>query len=300
MAKPICDGFSYTTAPGLPLGPLVELCETVKLYCDVDNDGLTIYRVPEVPKGMLRIEQKPNFISFAFSGKCVRHFIDSGYFEQLLILISEEPIRITKIHLALDRPIEPSSVIERLRIVHPRTCSLLRKPIKTRSLLEHNPWYRSDDPFSCKETGTWYAGHARVNSAAVYDKRLEVYAKEGVLMEGPLTRFEARAVKTIPLSLRDVYHTEPLFYHLMSPSILDKPDHVEAWEPPPEGSTGWVLDRSGMREITDYEKLLARVESSPDLERIIRQATKISTHGKDILLRQISDRYDSVQNREAG
>ena len=133
-------------------------------------------------------------------------------------------------------------------------------------------------------TGTVYFGayKARVRSK-LYDKRQQMLQVKGVEVRDTL-RHEQTVKGEMGLSLHDVASPKSLFYHFYPNNLLSKA-LCPPWSPS-EG--GYSLER---RTILPAMRLKTRVQSSLEVDALLKLARLSGEHGIDYLCRLIRDRY---------
>jgi len=136
-----------------------------------------------------------------------------------------------------------------------------------------------------RDTGSIMFGNRKTmqTSAIMYDRHHDALEK-GKPDPGMLLRTEVRT--GIPgMTLRDVLHPAPLFYHFAAPGLIAKPDDVPQWEP---HGGGYSLNRP---QVDAQDKLRRQVERSTDLGAMYRLVDELPGEGLDVLVRLVRNRY---------
>ena len=159
----------------------------------------------------------------SISGTSLAVFRSYGLFSELLRCISQHPYKVTRLDAALDFAVDAAPIVSRLWAVY--QSSELRLNLWN-TLASHSYF---GTRFDGAITGTFYAGNRRVNkiTARVYDKQHEVYerTKQDI---GFRIRYEL-TVKTDQVNLRDVDEPAAVFWHYMSPALLQPDSDVPVW-----------------------------------------------------------------------
>lgn len=222
------------------------------------------------------------FDRISASGRVLHHFRALGIFRDYLAMLSDHPHNITRLDLALDRPVEPADVLPGLYERYKGGYAFGRKAVPT-------AWTKKPG-LDGRDSGCLFLGHKSKHKvcAAIYDKALEAYEERGEVMASCL-RYEFRFAREAGPSLRDAAHPEPLFYHVASPDFLPRPSWVPDWSP---GAEPW---RSGPRsERLPAEKAEALVESCVDLAALGRYAAQIGPEGVPWVLKLIRKKLEQA------
>jgi hypothetical protein len=179
-----------------------------------------------------------------------------------LSALSEAPHNVTRLDAAHDVLLDSPPIIAKLRKRFPRECSLSRKALRTKSILETRP--------DGKESGTWYVGHQSKGriTAKVYDKQLQMLSKFGVELP-PTTRYELTFKKDVGMTLRDAAEPARLFWSHASPVLLKRPVSLPEWVSGWGGGWNYVKP-----EIALAGLLKSRIESSAELRSILALADR--------------------------
>ena len=196
-----------------------------------------------------------------------------------LMVFGSRPHRVTRLDVTLDLPFDTPPILTQLyESAKKGDLHLTRKTVDRRNvtLFIEPSLYGGDD------TGTIYLGAKTAEvRLKVYDKRQEVLKHTGNDLGHVQTRYECTVTNKMGPSLRDVAEPAPIFYHYMSPDILTKPIAVGAWS---SYEGGYDLPK---RSALPYQTLKRRIESSPELARLVKIANECGPSGLDILIFQI-------------
>lgn len=257
----ICDWLDITYAPNdTPERAVIVVIQSAMAEC-LSNDGPagSVWRLND---GILKIDYRQTFARFSASGAFLEGLRVAGVYMDYLSALSESPHTVTRLDAAHDVLQDAAPIIARLRKRYPSECSLTRKALRTKSILQT----RADG----KESGTWYVGHrskGRV-TARVYDKQLELLERRGVEVP-PMTRYELTLRKDIGVTLRDAAEPDRVFWHYASPVLLKRPEGVPEWQTGWGG--GWSYERP---EVALAGVLKARIASSAELQAILELADR--------------------------
>ena len=257
----ISDWLDVTYAPNdTPERAVIVAIQSAMAEC-LSDDGPagSVWRLND---GILKIEYKRNYARFSASGAFLEGLRVAGVYMDFLSALSESPHTVTRLDVAHDVLQDAAPIIARLRKRYPSECSLTRKALRTKSILQT----RADG----KESGTWYVGHrskGRV-TARVYDKQLELLERRGLEVP-PMTRYELTLRKDIGVTLRDAAEPDRVFWHYASPVLLKRPEGVPEWV------SGWGGGWSYKREDTPLAGILKqRIESSAELQALAALAVR--------------------------
>lgn len=283
----ICDWLDITYAPdSTPESAVLDVLQLAGAECISTKDSSSSWRVGT---GVFKLEYGSGHHRYSASGAVLEALRSQGRYMDYLSALSEAPHRVTRLDAAYDVMADTAPIIAKLRKRYPRECSLSRKALRTKSILET----RSDG----KESGTWYVGHrskARV-TARVYDKQLEMLERSATEIP-PRTRYELTFKKDIGVTLRDAAEPERVFWHYASPVLLKRPQNVSEW------SSGWG-------GAWHYEKpevalgglLKSRIESSSELRAILALADRADCmEWCSQLLARLVESYQREHEPEAG
>lgn len=207
------------------------------------------------------------------------HLRRAGRFLEFLSVLAESPHKVSRLDAALDVATDYPEVRRSLHERYPRMrVPLSRKETGATELTEA----RADGEI----TGTYYVGRRGKTRSLVrvYDKAHEAEVKRGDILP-PTTRFEVEVGRLFGATLRDAADPAPLFFHVISPSILPRPDSVSTWEH--RDFTGWSYRA---QELTAYETLSRFIDRSPDLDAMRRMADQLGPHGSASLLALLTRR----------
>lgn len=275
----ICDWLDVTYAPdNTPERAVLDVLQLAGAECIVTSEKGSSWRVGD---GVFKLEYARTHHRYSASGAVLEKLREAGVYMDYLSALSEAPVTVTRLDAAHDVLSDAPPILAKLRKRFPRECSLSRKAVRTKFILE----VREDG----KETGTWYVGHrskARV-TARVYDKQNQMLERHGVLLP-PMTRYELTFKKDIGATLRDAAEPESLFWHYASPVLLKRPENVPEW------SSGWAVGWHYERpEIALGELLKSRIGASGELQAILALADRADCMEwcGQLILRMIAD-YD--------
>lgn len=145
-----------------------------------------------------------------------------------------------------------------------------------------------------KESGTVYLnpGAGGRTGARVYDKAKQMLEMFGIsYLQPELLRVEVIARKSYA-TLHDVINPDALFFHLASPDLLPKPDHVPAWVR--AELNPMALQRLNTK--TDWQRVTDTIEASSDLRRLSVLLSGGSPAMLDLALSRIRAKLLSSQN----
>lgn len=278
----ICDYLDVTYAPNdTPERAVIVAIQSGMAECIAEHGGAgSVWRLNG---GTLKIEYRQAFARFSASGSFIEGLRIAGVFPDYLSALSESPHRVTRLDAAHDVLCDAAPIIAKLRKRFPRECSLSRKALKTKTILQT----RADG----KESGTWYVGHrskGRV-TARVYDKQLEMMDRRQTEIP-PMTRYELTFKKDIGVTLRDAAEPERVFWHYASPVLLRRPQNVPEWSSGWGG--GWNYERP---DVALAGVLKGRVQSSAELQSLIQMADKADC--LDWLIELITRQIQSYEPR---
>jgi hypothetical protein len=273
-----CDWLDVTYSPeSSPISDVHLFLDT--LLCPVrysDNEQTII----DVGNGVLVMQLKKRFHRFSASGAALAHLRKLLEFEPFLSILASCPHKVTRLDAALDIPIDAPKILRFLESKFPKDeVNLQRKSLRVTRMYSA----RASDG---SQTGTWYAGHrssARV-TARVYDKQAESLDKRGEVIL-PLTRVELTFRKDHGCTLRDAAMPYSLFHSFAAPLLQNPPSDVPEWVP---NGDPWVSPP--VRPKLPYELFKRRLETSPELDRLIELASGFGESGEALILRAFSDR----------
>lgn len=261
------------------------------VHRQVENDSKSIVTTwHTASRGVIKTTRNKNWKKISLGGSALETIRELGVTNEMLTLLSDAPYQITRVDLAYDIAEDAPAHVESLIKKYPKACRLLRKHVATKRYLET----REDG----ETTGTFYVGGRKTGgvTARVYDKQrqmLDVFHEK----IPPRVRYEITVKKSLPVTLNDVANPESLFWHVASPSLLTRPAHVHNWKPADPDDIGWIMK---MPDLLPYKIMQTRVETSPELERLIQLADELGSDGRGYLVDMISKRLqvkrgDSVQ-----
>lgn len=247
-----------------------QLCPV--LYADAEQTRI------RVGAGVVAISFKRQCWRVSFSGAALHFLRVSGELEMCLSVLALSPHKVTRLDVAVDLATDAPGFLRALEARYPDDrINLQRKAIKV------TRFYSARDSDG-QQTGTWYAGHrssARV-TARVYDKQAEALDKRGETLP-PTTRIELTFRKDHGCTLRDVAMPASLFYQYASPALLSAPPGLPEWV---SHASGWESPQKA--PPLDFEVFCRRVETSPELARLIELANEIGPQGRAMLIRRFT------------
>lgn len=286
------------TLPGM--SPHGVFCDTFAATCNPDNSFLPdlkgmlldwAWHPQDMGHGkiMLTYPSAPTMNPTIFLATNYKNRVDRAYFGgaalqvlrgtqllgTILGIIGTVAHNVTRIDTALDVPLgTPDDIRRRLLAIHRKG---IARRIHLGSQGEVDPGkvdhYKSYRPWEGICTGSVLIGKRNDRySAIVYDKRLELFNRKGILHasgigqvpvgEGnEVLRYEMRTSEGF---LRDVWDPAPLFFKIASPDLLECPSDVPAWSPvdmPP-------LNLTPPMERNALDKMEMLLDNSPDLHRL--------------------------------
>jgi len=258
--QPILDAAQFSGAPG--------------------GDTLLLARSPGA--GICRVARSGDVCVVSASGAALTDLRNAGQFADYLSALGSVPHRVTTLHATLDVHTDASPVV--LALYERGIAGHVALSRKRLGIADVNMYvYRRADGL---DSGGVYLGGQRAQvRACVYDKQLERVSK-GCADPGPLTRYEMRIKGKIGPTLRDAWEPERIFYHVASPDILVAPEGVPAWT---ATDGGYYLPPR--KEFLPAELMAMKLESSPDVKRLLALADECGPRGFDMLverLRQLS------------
>lgn len=287
LSEPFVDYLNISS----PKDNLESILRAIRPYFDVCG-------MSEVTEGLFRMSDgsgtakvftRANVAVFGCSGAFLQKLRDVGLYNRYLAEFVEFEHRISMMHVTCDYSVDSPKVLKRLsKIAFSGDVSLTRKSIAK----QHVNFVQSLNPDGAI-TGTVYLGN-RANSdvwAKVYDKRAEVFARQG--LDGPeRIRVEIAVQSDVGASLRDASVPKDLFYHFAGRSLVSVPDGVLPWHPHGDG-----FELLPKQDLTVHERLRNIADFSLDIERMYSIAS--SEYGSDAVeevLRIIRRRFERMVN----
>lgn len=276
-----CDHLSVTYSPdNVPVDDAVRFLLGVGVMpARSDAEVRRVYRCEG--DGTAVIEQRSTWAKVSASGRMLWYLRSRGALMEYLSLLADSPHSVSRLDAALDVGVDYPVIRRRLRRRFPSMrVRLNRKAVDVTELIESRP--------DGAVTGTYYVGQRGKTRSLVrvYDKAFEAEKKRSEILP-PTTRYEVEVGRKFGATLRDAAEPAPLFFHVISPSILPRPDGVAAWEPGDLG--GWSFKRP---ELTHYEALARFIDRSPDLEAMRRMADQLGPYGSESLLALLTRRLN--------
>ena len=268
-----CDWLDVTTPPDREhdlravLGPIFCGAGGSKLHDDLYDLG----------GGKVKIGLMRGTFRVSVSGTCVQILRTQGLWESFLAELGDGPDRVTRLDAAVDLDLDGADSIEALQAAYPRgEVRLSQRPIRVSELLSTRP--------DGRKTGTWYVGHrsAAEITCRVYDKAHQVHETQSLEIP-PRTRAELTVRRGC--TLRDAFQPERVFWHYMSPAVLERPEGVPEWSS--GWAEGWTMERV---ELLPAQRLKRLIERSPDLAAIIELSDAVGPMGRSMAMRLIEQR----------
>lgn len=255
-----CDWLDVTYAPDdTPEFSVFAVIQSASAECRTTDGSGSLWFLNH---GVLKIEYRRNHARFSASGAFLDGLRMAGVYMDYLSALADSPHTLTRLDAAHDVARDAPPILKALIKRYPRECSLTRKPLRTKRILETR-----DDGL---ESGTWYAGHMQQGmiTAKVYDKQLERQSK-GDWLPQPLTRYEITFRRAVGCTLRDAAEPERLFWQYAKPLLLKRPAGVPEWV------SGWGGGWAYKRDDTPLAGILKqRIESSAELQALAALAVR--------------------------
>lgn len=279
--KPFADFIGVTVPAGEWSdlhAELVPELEGLGMSMEVDSEGVKLWRSGGDGYGTVQEKRIGQVWAIGVSGTVCAGLRAARRMHAFLAAVASRPHRVTRLDASLDLPEDAAPVIARIAAAGRRgQLSLTRKAIAPQTVETHLG-LRVDGV----ESGTVYCGSKSAEARmVVYDKRHERISRK-LPDIGHLTRYECRLRGGLGISLRDCADPEPVFWHHVAPDFLPRPDGVASWSP---GAVGFVLDRSA--PPTPYARMLALLDQSADVRRLLTLADQVGPYGLRTLLARI-------------
>lgn len=286
MSDVICDFLSVTVPrerwsevrEGI-VGPLDAVGASVDY--DEGEDG-ALWRVGD---GTVKAKRYGPVVSLGASGAVLAGLRALGAFGAYLSAIGAVPHKVTRLDAAHDVSEDTPPVLDRLvaKAASDAGLSLTRKRVLSRHVTRLVA--RREDG---QDTGTCYIGSRNAEvRAAIYDKREERLGR-GLADVGPLTRYELRLKSGVGATLHDAMDPEALFWHYMSPGVLDRPEGVREWVSNAEGFAVEWGDKPLPAAL-----LVRRVQASADIADVVARARGLGPRGFDFLVGELRKLHDA-------
>jgi len=282
--RPFCDWLSASS----PLESTVAYLDALQpvldaggfSYEDIDPDDKRprLYRCAS--GGSVRLFPRHGVVVVSASGQAASHLRNQGLWGEYLLALSSRPHRVTTLHATVEVATDAVPLIGRLvRRAHAGKICFCRKAVAPSSVTQI-----LSPGIDGRVTGTLYLGSSQADvRGVVYDKRQERIAK-GCADPGPLLRYEMRLKSGCGVTLRDAYDPTAVFFHYASPTLFARPRSVQDWISHAEGFT--LPDRT---TFTPVELMVRKLESSPDVARLVELAVESGPYGDDVLLGRLRD-----------
>lgn len=278
MPSPFADFIGVTVPAEEWLALHSELApefEGLGMTLERDDERVKLWRSGGDGWGTVKEELRGRVWAIGISGTVCAGLRVARRMSSLLASIGSRPHRVTRLDAALDQKEDAAPVVARIAAAGRRgELKLTRKGIDPRTVETHLG-LRCD----AVESGTVYCGSRHADARmVVYDKRHERMSRK-LPDIGDLTRYELRLRGGLGLSLRDCVEPAPVFWHHVAPDFLQRPDGVPAWVP---GGQGFELAR--LEPPTPFARMLALLDQSPDVRRLLSLADQVGPYGLRTLL----------------
>lgn len=257
---------------------LVPELEGLGMSLEVDSDQVKLWRTGGDGYGTVQEKRIGQVWAIGVSGTVCAGLRVARRMQSFLAAVGSRPHRVTRLDASLDLPIDAAPVVARIAAAGRRgELALTRKAIAPNTVETHLG-LRVDGV----ESGTVYCGSKSAEARmVVYDKRHERLSRK-LPDAGDLTRFECRLRGGLGITLRDCAEPASVFWHHVAPDFLPRPDGVVAWAP---GAEGFVLDK--LEPPTPYARMLAVLDQSSDVRRLLTLADQVGPYGLRTLLARI-------------
>lgn len=279
--EPFADFIGVT----VPLGEWADLhselvpeFEGLGMSLEVDTDGLKLWRAGGDGWGTVQEKRVGQVWAIGVSGTVCAGLRAARRMQSFLAAVAARPHRVTRLDASLDLPVDAAPIVADVAARGRRgELALTRKSIPARTVETHLG-LRVDGV----ESGTVYCGSKLAEARmVVYDKRHERISRR-LPDIGDMVRYECRLRGGLGITLRDCAVPGPVFYHHASPDFLPAPDGVESWAP---GAVGFVLDK--LEPPTPFARMLALLDQSPDVRRLLSLADQVGPYGLRSLLTRL-------------
>lgn len=279
---PFCDWLDVTFSP--EAFSFEEFCSgMVDIYpylSEIKTKDETVHLF-SLTTGTLQVSFKKTFIRLSLSGGALLALRAADAFLPLLGWMSDWPHRVTRIDVSMDSAKSGSHVVADLWNRYKDGVSIGQRPLQTSTITAVDDRKRT--------TGTFYAGYKSkaTRTFKVYDKRWEAFCKTGAAL-ADRTRYEftmrgGKSKTNAQPSLKDAAMPLALFWDMAS-SILKAPSGVPVWED--TSMTPWTYERP--EGLTVWQKLVALLETSPDIARAYKYADELGDPGLQLVIRAIT------------
>lgn len=281
---PFCDYLNVSFPQDVGLATFAQLGDVLDaaLFDRVrDASGTFLYRSGS---GTVKCTRRGHVAIVGSSGTALRTLRDSNLYGDFLGTLALGSHRVTRLDCTVDIPVDAAPIVEALmRKGRCGRVALSRKAVAIEDVYTHLGLDRRG-----VLTGSVYFGaHTAEVRGLVYDKRHQLECKMGADI-GPCTRYEIRVSGKFGPTLHDAYAPARLFWHFASPDLLRGPDGVQPWV---SHSEGFVMPPS--HELTPAQLMQRKLESSPDVARLLALAKQIGPYGMDLLCQRLRRLADS-------
>lgn len=283
-----CDALGVTVPldewESLP-GDLTDSLNGAGLQLQHRDDRSELWATPG-DTGVVRLQRqaRAGVVSLYASGIALAALRQARVYASFLHVLASRPHRVTRLDASADVACDaPPVIADVLAKGRCGTVALTRKTVRPEDV-DHWSKLRPDG----RESGTVYLGSASAEvRAAVYDKRLERYAKTSAEWDDlpERVRYELRVRNGLP-TLGDAYLPASLFFQHMSPSLVPQPAEL----PQRYDGFGFEIDRP--EPALPASRLKSRTETSADLGAICVLAARDGAGGLPFLLSLVRARYE--------
>lgn len=278
--EPFADFIGFTVPrddAGELLAELSAEFEGLGMSIERDDERVRLWRAGE-STGTVRGELRGQVYAVGISGAVCAGLRVARRMQAVLAAVGSRPHRVTRLDASLDVPVDAAPVVARVAAAGRRgELALTRKRIPPNTVETHLG-LRADGV----ESGTVYCGSKQADARmVVYDKQHE-RASRKLPDTGPLTRYEVRLRSGLGISLRDCAEPAPVFWHHAAPDFLPRPPGISDWVPAGEG---FALDK--LDPPTPYQRMLALLDQSPDVRRLLSLADQVGPYGLRVLLKRL-------------
>jgi len=256
------DYLSLTYPPGVISSRMID--DYIYHLYDIGGESKSSFdqkkKVYTVGRGRSSIVETNKYLKIDLTGELLVILRSHGIYMDILSLLGSEAHKVTRLDVAHDVDTDYPVIRKSLEKKFPGMIvpGFSRKVLKATEFVNA----REDG----QKTGTYYIGQRGKTRyhARIYDKMHQMSERHGDILP-TRTRYELELGRQVPVTLRDAANPEPIFWHFMSPTILEKPPGVPDWEPS-EFET-WKLDQDGK---SYYEKMHTMVANAPIFDDLLR------------------------------
>lgn len=291
MPEPFADFLGFTV-PAEEWAALDEELspelEGVGMSLERDEERVKLWRSGGDGWGTVKGERRGQVWAVGISGTVLAGLRAAQRYMAVLAVVAARPHRVTRLDAALDRKEDAAPVVARITEAGRRGALALTRKRIAAAAVETHLGLRVDGV----ESGTVYCGSRAAEARmVVYDKRHERICRK-LPDNGNLTRYELRLRGGLGISLRDCAEPAPVFWHHVAPDFLPAPADVPPWSPAAEGFELEKLPRP-----TPYARMLALVDQSPDVRRLLTLADQSGPYGFRGLIARLEQLADKVASK---